>query len=129
MKTNWRDFSIGMAAGVALSFILYFGWGLISPQRAEAVNDIAATTNVPVGIDENALIAANAERSSDNLLRPPPQLQPEPRVAPEPEPELLPPPVVPPQPRPEPVEEVPPDEDPGPDDSGGKPEDQVASRH
>ena len=126
MKTNWRDFSIGMASGVALCFVLYFGWGLIRPQRPETANGIVATSNAPVGMDENALIAANAERPNNNVVTPPPQLRPEPRneveprviLAPEPPPER---PVTRPRPRPEPVD-VPP-EDLGPDDDdGGKPE-------
>ncbi len=126
MKTNWRDFSIGMASGVALCFVLYFGWGLIRPQRPETVNGIVATSNAPVGMDENALIAANAERPNNTVVTPPPQLRPEPRneveprviLAPEPPPER---PVTRPRPRPEPVE-VPP-EDLGPDDDdGGKPD-------
>ncbi len=125
MKTNWRDFGIGMAAGIALCFVLYFGWGLIHPQRPDTLNTVAATSNTPVGIDENALIAANAERptATVNTMSPPPELRPEPRPEPEtlptPEPE---PPVVRPRPRPDP-EDNPPDEDVPPDDDyGGKPE-------
>lgn len=126
MKTNWRDFSIGMASGIAFCFVLYFGWGLISPKRAETANGIVATSNVPVGIDENALIAANAERPTNGSVTPPPQLRPEPRneveprviLTPEPRPE---PPVTRPRPRPEP--DIPPPEDLGPDDDdGGKPD-------
>ena len=128
MRTNWRDFGIGMASGIAFCFALYFGWGLINPQRPETANGIAATSNTPVGIDENALIAANAERPNNNVVTPPPQLRPEPRneaeprviLVPEPQPE--PPPVVRPRPRPEPRDEPPP-EDLGPDDiDGGKPD-------
>ncbi len=125
MKTNWRDFSIGMASGIAFCFVLYFGWGLIRPQRPETANGIVATSNAPVGVDENALIAANAERPNSNSLRPPPQLQPEPRIEPIVEPIVVPepvPPVVRPRPRAEPVDDPPADEDLGPDDSGGKPE-------
>ena len=127
MKTNWRDFGIGMASGVAFCFVLYFGWGLISPHRPETANGIAATSNAPVGMDENALIAANAERPTNTAVTPPPQLRPEPRnvveeprvlLEPEPRPE---PPVVRPRPRPQPEE--PPPEDIGPeDDDGGKPD-------
>lgn len=127
MKTNWRDFGIGMASGVALCVILYFAWGLISPKRPETANGIAATNNAPVGMDENALIAANAERPTNTAVTPPPQLRPEPRnvveeprvlLEPEPRPE---PPVVRPRPRPEPEDNPP--EDLGPiDDDGGKPD-------
>lgn len=124
MKTNWRDFGIGMASGVALCFILYFAWGLIRPQRPDTTN-VAIASNA-VGMDENALIAANAERPTNNVT-PPPQLQPEPRnqveeprvlLEPEPRPE---PPVTRPRPRPNPDDDLPP-EDLGPDDDGGKPE-------
>ena len=127
MKTNWRDFGIGMGSGVAFCFVLYFGWGLISPKRPETANGIVATTNAPVGMDENALIAANAERPNNNVMTPPSQLRPEPRneveprvlLAPEPRPEPV---VTRPRPRPEP-EDVPPPEDLGPDDDdGGKPD-------
>ena len=127
MKTNWRDFGIGMASGVAFCFVLYFGWGLISPKRPEPLNSVTATSNAPVGMDENALIAANAERQNNNAMTPPPQLRPEPRneaeprvlLAPEPRPEPV---VTRPRPRPEPVD-VPPPEDLGPDDDdGGKPD-------
>ena len=127
MKTNWRDFSIGMASGVALCFALYFAWGLIRPQRPETANGIVATSNAPVGMDENALIAANAERPTNSTVTPPPQLRPEPRneVA-EPRvilaPETPDRPITRPRPRPEPVD-VPPPEDLGPDDDdGGKPD-------
>src|SRR5689334_19514601 len=127
MRTNWRDFGIGMASGVALCFVLYFGWGLIHPHRPETANGITATSNTPVGMDENALIAANAERPNNNNMTPPPQLRPEPRpevvnvpaVAPEPRP-VPPPPVVRPRPRPEPEEPQP--DDVEPDDDGGKPD-------
>jgi hypothetical protein len=125
MKTNWRDFGIGMASGIAFCFVLYFGWGLIHPRAPETANSIAATSNVPAGMDENALIAANAERpNNNNVMTPPPQLRPEPRnesiLAPEPRPE---PPVVRPRPRPDPDDEPPPPEDLGPDDDdGGKPQ-------
>lgn len=126
MRTNWRDFGIGMASGVALCFVLYFGWGLIRPHRPEPISNAPVTANAPVGMDENALIAANAERLNNNTMAPPPQLRPEPRTevvnapvtAPEPRP--VPPPVVRPRPRPEPDE--PPPEDIEPDDDGGKPE-------
>ncbi len=121
MKTNWRDFGIGLASGVALCFVLYFGWGLIHPHRPETANGIVATSNSPVGMDENALVAANAERPNNNVMTPPPQLRPEPRndmiIAPEPRPE---PPVTRPRPRPEP--DLPPPEDLDPEDGdGGKP--------
>jgi|SRR5689334_11457718 hypothetical protein len=126
MRTNWRDFGIGMASGVALCFVLYFGWGLIHPHRPETANGIVAVSNTPVGMDENALIAANAERPNNNNMTPPPQLRPEPRtevvnvpaIAPEPRP--VPPPVVRPRPRPEPDEPPPEDIEPD-DDDGGKP--------
>jgi hypothetical protein len=129
MRTNWRDFGIGMAAGIALCFVLYFGWGLLRPRHSEPVGNVAATSNAPVGMDENALIAANAERPPSNQMTPPPQLRPEPRneVRPVPDDELLPappprPPVVRPRPRPEPDDEPQP-EDVEPDDDGGKPND------
>ena len=122
MKTNWRDFSIGMASGIAFCFVLYFGWGLISPHRPETANSIV-TSNVTVGVDENALIAANAERPLNTSATPPPQLRPEPRneslFTPEPRPE---PPVVRPRPRPEPEDPPPDDEELGPDDFSGKPD-------
>jgi hypothetical protein len=127
MKTNWRDFGIGMASGIAFCFILYFAWGLISPQRPETANGIAETSNVPVGIDENALIAANAERPTNTAVAPPPQLGPEPRnvvdeprvlLQPEPRPE---PPVVRPRPRPEP-EDIPPEDLVPVEEDGGKPD-------
>jgi hypothetical protein len=125
MKTNWRDFSIGMASGIAFCFILYFAWGLISPQRPETANTIAATSNTPVGLDENALIAANAERPNNNTITPPPQLQPEPRNIVE-EPRILlepEPPVVRPRPRPQPDDDLPPPDDFDPDgDPGAKPD-------
>ena len=133
MKTNWRDFGIGMASGIAFCFVLYFGWGLISPQRPETANGIAATSNVPVGMDENALIAANAERPTNTAVTPPPQLGPappaaveprivsEPRVLLEPEPRPV-PPVVRPRPRPEPVEPPPPEEPALDDEDNGKPD-------
>ena len=127
MKTNWRDFGIGMASGIAFCFVLYFGWGLISPKRPEPINSVTAVSNASVGIDENALIAANAERPNNNVVTPPPQLRPEPRnevepriiLSPEPPPER---PITRPRPRPEPVD-VPPPEDLGSDDDdGGKPD-------
>ena len=68
MKTNWRDFGIGMASGIAFCFVLYFGWGLISPKRPEPINSVTAVSNASVGVDENALIAANAERPR-NFIR------------------------------------------------------------
>ncbi len=122
MKTNWRDFSIGMASGIAFCFVLYFGWGLISPKRPETANGIVASSNVTVGVDENALIAANAERPlNSSVAPPPPQLRPEPRnealFTPEPRQE---PPVI--RPRPEPEDPPPDDEELGPDDFGGKPD-------
>ena len=133
MKTNWRDFGIGMASGIAFCFVLYFGWGLIHPHRPDTANGIAATSNAPVGMDENALIAANAERPNNTVMTPPPQLRPEPpqrnerneaeppRVLLEPEPRPE-PPVVRPRPRPEPDDEPPLYDDPGLDgDDGGKP--------
>ena len=124
-KTNWRDFGIGMASGIAFCFVLYFGWGLIHPQRPETANGIVATSNAPVGVDENALIAANAERPNNSVLTPPPQLRPEPRPAPEtrpgPEAPVDAPPVV--RPRPRPIPDDPPPDDVIPDDDdGGKPE-------
>jgi len=128
MKTNWRDFGIGMASGIAFCFVLYFGWGLISPKRPEPINSVTAVSNAPVGMDENALIAANAERPTNTAVTPPPQLRPEPRnevieprviLAPEPSPPRE---ITRPRPRPEP-DDVPPPEDLGPDDDdGGKPE-------
>ena len=132
MKTNWRDFGIGMASGIAFCFVLYFGWGLISPQRPETANGIAATSNAPVGMDENALIAANAERPTNTALTPPPQLRPEPPIAIEPrnltEPRVILTPESPPEPRvtrprPRPEPDIPPPEEPGlDDDDGGKPD-------
>ena len=123
MRTNWRDFGIGMASGIALCFVLYFAWGLIHPRRPETANGIVATTNAPVGMDENALVAANAERPNNNVMTPPPQLRPEPRnesiIAPVP-PVRPDPPVVRPRPRPEPDEPPPEDIEPD-DDDGGKP--------
>lgn len=127
MRTNWRDFSIGMASGIALCFVLYFAWTMLRPQRSEALNGLAGGSNAPVTMDENALVAANAERSNANAMNPPPELRPAPPpavVAPS-EPQILPvveepvPPVVRPRPRPAP----PPEEDFGPDDDyGGKPD-------
>jgi hypothetical protein len=125
MKTNWRDFGIGMASGIAFCFVLYFGWGLIHPQRPEPVNNVAAA-NTSVGMDEKALIAANAEHPNNNVVTPPPQLRPEPRDDVRNEPVDVPeprrePPVV--RPRPDPDDQPPP-EDLGPvdDDDGGKPD-------
>ena len=74
-NTNWPAFGIGMAAGVALSISLYFGWTLLRPAPREADNTVM-TSNLPMPLDENALVAANAERPA-NAMRPPPQLQPE----------------------------------------------------
>jgi hypothetical protein len=125
MQTNWRDFGIGMASGVAFCFVLYFGWGLIHPHRPEPANTVAAVSNASVGMDENALVAANAERPNNIVMTPPPQLRPEPRDETLPEPRLEPEPrdaplVV--RSRPEPEDEPPP-EDLGPDDDvGGKPD-------
>ena len=129
MRTNWRDFGIGMAAGIALCFVLYFGWGLIHPRHPDPVGNVVATTNTAVGMDENALIAANAERPpSNDTMTPPPQLRPEPRneVRPSPDDTILPaprpvPPVARPRPRPQPDDEPQPD-DVEPDDDGGKPD-------
>jgi hypothetical protein len=127
MKTNWRDFGIGMASGIALCFVLYFGWGLIRPHRPDTAN-VAATSNA-VGMDENALIAANAERQNSNALNPPPQLRPEPQrnaveeprvlLEPEPRPE---PPATRPRPRPDPDDEPPPEDLGADDDPSGKPD-------
>ena len=124
MKTNWRDFGIGMASGIAFCFVLYFGWGLIHPHRPDTANT-AIVANAPVGMDENALIAANAERPNNSVMTPPPQLRPEPRnevrnepaVIPEPRPE---PPVVRPRPERDPDEDLPPPDDPGLDDEVGR---------
>lgn len=127
MQTNWRDFGIGAASGIAFCFVLYFGWGLIHPHRPEPANIVAAT-NTQVGMDENALIAANAERPNNNVMTPPPQLRPEPRNEVRPEPVVIPeprpePPVTRPRPRPDPDEDLPPPDDPGlDDDDGGKPQ-------
>jgi hypothetical protein len=128
MRTNWRDFGIGMASGIAFCFVLYFGWGLISPKRPEPISNVTAVSNAPVGMDENALIAANAERPTNTAIAPPPQLRPEPRnevveprviLSPEPAPPRE---ITRPRPRPEP-DDVPPPEDLGPDDEdGGKPD-------
>jgi hypothetical protein len=127
MQTNWRDFGIGAASGIAFCFVLYFGWGLIHPHRPDTANGPAIVSNAPVGMDENALIAANAERQNNNMMTPPPQLRPEPRsevrnepaVIPEPRPE---PPVTRPRPERDPDEDLPPPDDPGLDDDGGKPD-------
>lgn len=108
-STNWPAFGIGMAAGVALSVSLYFGWSLLRPAPREADNS-AMTQNLPVPLDENALVAANAERPA-NAVRPPPQLQPEAEPA-DPAPVRPEPPVVRPTPRPEPYEPPPEDEPP-----------------
>ena len=127
MQTNWRDFGIGMASGIAFCFVLYFGWGLIHPQRPDTAN-AAIVANAPAGMDENALVAANAERPNNSVMTPPPQLRPEPRdevrnepvLIPEPRPE---PPVVRPRPERDPDEDLPPPDDPGLDDEvGGKPD-------
>jgi hypothetical protein len=126
MQTNWRDFGIGMASGIAFCFVLYFGWGLIHPQRPEPANAVA-TSNATVGMDENALVAANAERPNNRIMTPPPQLRPEPRNEVRDEPALIPeprlePPLVRPRPERDPEEDLPPPEDPGLDDDyGGKP--------
>jgi hypothetical protein len=117
-NTNWPAFGIGMAAGVALSLSLYFGWALLRPAPREADN-VAVTANLPMPLDENALVAANAERPA-NAMIPPPQLRPE--AEPEPEPEPAPvvvvrePPVVRPTPRPEPYDPPPEDDEPPPED-------------
>ncbi len=126
MGTNWRDFGIGMASGIALCFVLYFGWGLIHPRHPDPVGNVVATSNTAVGMDENALIAANAERPQSNNMTPPPQLRPQPRndMMGSPDDTILPdvrpaPPVTRPRPRPRPEE---PPEDVEPDDDGGKPD-------
>ncbi|MEA3013076.1 MAG: hypothetical protein QOD42_1621 [Sphingomonadales bacterium] len=121
-STNWPAFGIGMAAGVALSVSLYFGWSLLRPAPREADNGVVSA-NV---VDENALVAANAERPN-NSLGPPPQLRPEaepvsvPVTVPQPVPVRAAPPVVRPDTRPEPYD-PPPDDEPPPDDDDGKPE-------
>jgi hypothetical protein len=114
--TNWPAFGIGMAAGVALSVSLYFGWSLLRPAPREADNGVAIA-NMPAPLDENALVAANAERPTNNL-RPPPQLRPEaePVLEPAPAPVRVTPPVVRPDPRPEPYDPPPEDDEPPPDD-------------
>jgi outer membrane biosynthesis protein TonB len=118
-NTNWPAFGIGMAAGVALSISLYFGWTLLRPAPREADNTVM-TANLPMPLDENALVAANAERPA-NAMRPPPQLQPEAEPTPEPAPVVRPePPVVRPTPRPEPYD-PPPEDDPPPDEDLDKP--------
>lgn len=117
-NTNWPAFGIGMAAGVALSVSLYFGWTLLRPAPREADN-VAVTANMPMPLDENALVAANAERPV-NAMRPPPQLRPEAEPEPEPAPVRVTPPVVRPDPRPEPYD-PPPEDEPPPEDDGGKP--------
>ena len=124
MKTNWRDFGIGMASGIAFCFVLYFGWGLIHPHRPEPITNVVAAPNTSVGMDENALIAANAERPTNTSVTPPPPLRPEPRneVRPSPPVAPAPPPVTRPRPRPEPDDEPPPPEDVDPEDDGGKPD-------
>ncbi|WP_395614258.1 hypothetical protein [Allosphingosinicella sp.] len=126
MGTNWRDFGIGMASGIALCFVLYFGWGLIHPRHPDPVGNVVATSNASAGMDENALIAANAERPQSNNMTPPPQLRPQPRndMMGSPDDTILPdvrpaPPVN--RPRPRPRDEPPP-EDVEPDDDGGKPD-------
>jgi len=126
MGTNWRDFGIGMASGIALCVVLYFGWGLIHPRHPDPVGNVVATANSAVGMDENALIAANAEHPPGNAMTPPPQLRPERNdLRGSPDDTILPdlqpaPPVVRPRPRPQPDE--PPPEDVEPDDDGGKPD-------
>jgi hypothetical protein len=117
-STNWPAFGIGMAAGVALSVSLYFGWSLLRPAPREADN-VAVTANLPMPLDENALVAANAERPA-NAMRPPPQLQPEAEPTPEPAPVRAEPPAVRPTPRPEPYE-PPAEDDPPPDEDLDKP--------
>ena len=126
MGTNWRDFGIGMASGIALCFVLYFGWGLIHPRHPDPVGNVVAISNASAGMDENALIAANAERPQSNNMTPPPQLRPQPRndMLGSPDDTILPdvrpaPPVT--RPRPRPRDEPPP-EDVEPDDDGGKPD-------
>lgn len=128
MRTNWRDFGIGMASGIALCFILYFAWGLLHPRHPDPIGNVTAGANMSVGMDENALIAANAERPPSNTMTPPPQLRPEPRnelrgspddtILPDERP--APPPVARIRPRPQPQDDPPP-EDIEPDDDGGKP--------
>jgi hypothetical protein len=117
-NTNWPAFGIGMAAGVALSVSLYFGWSLLRPAPREADNG-SVTANLPAPLDENALVAANAERPM-NAVRPPPVLQPQ--AEPDPPPVRPEPPVVRPTPRPEPYDPPPEDDPPPDDDDGGKPE-------
>jgi len=113
--TNWPAFGIGMAAGVALSVSLYFGWSLIRPAPREADNAVIA--NAPMPVDENALVAANAERP-DNNVRPPAQLQPEAEPVAEPVRE---PPVVRPEPRRLEPYDPPPEDDPPPEEDPEKP--------
>jgi hypothetical protein len=119
--TNWQAFGIGMAAGVALSVSLYFGWTLIRPAPRETAN-AAAAANAPMPFDENARVAANAERPENNL-RPPPQRRPEPESEPEaePAPVRVVPPVVRPAPAPEPYD-PPPEDDPPPEEVSEKPD-------
>jgi hypothetical protein len=74
--TDWRAFGIGMVAGAALMVCVYFGWMLLRPNPSATAN-AAASENIPLALDENALVAANAERPG-NSLRPPPRLEPEP---------------------------------------------------
>jgi hypothetical protein len=122
-NTNWPAFGIGMAAGVALSVSLYFGWSLLRPAPREVDNGVANAI-MPPPLDENALVAANAERPV-NAVRPPPQLQPgglQPEAEPAPAPVRPEPPVVRPTPRPEPYEPPPEDDPPPDDDDGGKPQ-------
>src|SRR5438128_2706436 len=118
MRTNWRDFGIGMASGIVLCFVIYFGWGLIHPRHPDPIGNVTATANTSAGMDENALIAANAERPpSNSTMTPPPQLRPEPRneLRGSPDDTILPderptPPVSRPRPRPQPEDEPPPED-------------------
>ena len=125
--TDWKTFGIGMAAGIALSVSVYFAWSLLRPAPREPAN-VAATANPPLPLEENALVAANAERPQ-NSLNSPLQLGPgaglEPAPAAEPAPTPPPvrvPPVVRPDPRPVVEDEGPPEEDPPLDEDLDKPE-------
>jgi hypothetical protein len=125
--TDWKTFGIGMAAGIALSVSVYFAWSLLRPAPRDTAN-VAATASVPLPLEENALVAANAERPQ-NSLGSPLQLGPGLEPAPAPAAELAPtpppvriPPVVRPDPRPVVEDEGPPEEDPPLDEDLDKPE-------